>query len=94
MWSDSFTNAQAPLKHENLVNLVGGCWNDGPEKLALVLEFCSKGTLEGLVNDNANKKKAERDLSWTQPLFTITVGIAEVFAHFHHDCGDPLIHRE
>ena len=27
----------APLRHENLVWLIGGCWTDGPDKLCIVL---------------------------------------------------------
>ena len=29
----------APLHHPNLVKLYGGCWNEGADKLCIVLEY-------------------------------------------------------
>ena len=39
-----------PFNHPNLVKLYGGCWNEGPDKLCLVLEFCPKGSLRTLMD--------------------------------------------
>ena len=38
----------APLSHPNLVKLYGGCWNEGADKLCIVLEFCARGDLLGV----------------------------------------------
>ena len=40
----------APLNHPNLVKLYGGCWNEGPDKLCLVLELCPMGSLKTLMD--------------------------------------------
>ena len=39
------TQIMAPLKHPNLVRLLGAVWNEGPDKLCLVLEYVEGGTL-------------------------------------------------
>ena len=31
----------APLRHNNLVALVGACWKDGPDRLALIMEYAT-----------------------------------------------------
>ena len=36
----------APLRHENLVQLHGGVWKEGADKLCIVLEFCARGSLD------------------------------------------------
>merc|ERR1711998_572537 len=41
----------APLQHPNLVNLLGACWEDGPDKLFIVLELCTRGSLDDLMKD-------------------------------------------
>ena len=33
------------LQHPNLVHLYGGVWNEGADKLCIVLEYCSNGSL-------------------------------------------------
>jgi len=81
-------------KHsDNLVNLVGGCWNDGPDKLCIVLEFCPRGTLkELLVATTAH----DLNHDWAFPYFQLMQGIASCFRYFHHEqpSGEALIHRD
>ena len=83
----------APLSHENLVGLVGGCWSDGPDKLCLVLEFCERGTLKDLLVATATH---ELNHDWSHPFHLITTGIASCFRYFHHGqpSGEALLHRD
>ena len=83
----------APLSHENLVSLVGGCWSDGPDKLCLVLEFCERGTLKDLLTATATHKLKH---DWGYPFYQITMGIASCFRYFHHEqpSGEALLHRD
>ena len=77
----------APLRHPNLVGLVGGCWTDGPDKLCIVLEYCSKGSLGGMVKDPSN--------TWEEQYYDIALGVARCFRYLHHEQpGEPLIHRD
>ena len=77
----------APLRHQNLVGLVGGCWTDGPDKLCIVLEYCSKGSLGGMVKDPSN--------TWEEHYYEIALGVALCFRYLHHEQpGEPLIHRD
>ena len=77
----------APLRHPNLVGLIGGCWTDGPDKLCIVLEYCSKGSLGGMVKDPSN--------SWEEHYYGVLLGVAQCFKYLHHDQpGKPLIHRD
>ena len=52
----------APLNHPNLVGLYGGCWADGPDKLCIVLEYCPKGSLDGLL-----KSAKDNNYAWAEP---------------------------
>jgi len=83
----------APLSHANLVGLVGGCWNDGPDKLCLVLEFCERGTLKDLLVATATHGLKH---DWENPFYQITLGIAACFRYFHHEqpSGEALLHRD
>ena len=83
----------APLKHENLVNLIGACWKDGPDKLALVIELCARGTLKDLLVATANH---DLNHNWAFPFYGISAGITLCFRYFHHEqpSGEPLIHRK
>ena len=77
----------APLRHPNLVGLIGGCWTDGPDKLCIVLEYCAKGTLGGMVKDPGN--------TWDEHYYDIALGVAQCFQYLHHEQpGEPLIHRD
>ncbi len=81
-------SVMAPLKHQNLVNMLGGCWEEGPDKLALVLEYCSKGSLKTLL---ANQVAGYR---WSKPYYRITCEIVACFEYLHHGLNEPLIHRD
>jgi serine/threonine-protein kinase len=77
----------APLHHPNLVGLIGGCWTDGPDKLCIVLEYCSKGSLGGMVKKRSN--------TWNEHFYDIALGVARCFKYLHHEQpSEPLIHRD
>ncbi|KAJ1454419.1 kinase-like domain-containing protein, partial [Pelagophyceae sp. CCMP2097] len=79
----------APLHHANLVNLKGACWED-VDNMMLVLEFCSRGSLNDLLSG-----ESEDELSWAHPLHPIALGIAQCFKYLHHEqIGEPLLHRD
>ena len=67
-----------PLNHPNLVKLYGGCWNEGPDKLCLVLEFCPMGSLRTLMDGT------KRLGTWADPRFNLALGIAQCFKYLHH----------
>ena len=80
----------APLSHPNLVKLYGGCWNDGPDKLCIVLEFCSEGSLNDLL-----KRCASSNFNWANPFHRIISEIAACFVYLHHEqATEALIHRD
>ena len=78
----------APLHHPNLVNMIGACWNDGPDKLCLVLEFCDRGTVRDLLKSEAH--------TWLSTHYNLALGIAKCFRYLHHEQpnGEALIHRD
>ena len=78
----------APLHHSSLVKLYGGCWNEGADKLCLVLDYCSKGSLTALM-DGTNHLG-----TWADPRFDLAMGIAQCFGYLHHGLNEPLIHRD
>ena len=93
----------APLHHPNLVILHGGCWTDGPDKLAIVLEFCGGGSLEGLLNNSSKSEEAGAFCShteflehlWAGTFYGIVVGIVRCFVYLHFGVsGGLLIHRD
>ena len=76
----------APLHHPNLVRLFGGVWNEGADKLCIVLEFCSNGSLKSFL-----RKKAG---TWTGMRHGLAVDTAKGLAYLHHELTEPLIHRD
>ena len=75
-----------PLHHPNLVRLYGGVWNEGADKLCIVLEFCANGSLKMFLAENAG--------TWANLRWGLSVGMAKGLAYLHHDLGEPLIHRD
>ena len=73
----------APLHHPNLVKLWGGVWNEGADKLCIVLEFCANGSLKSFL-----RKKAG---TWTGMHRGLAVDTAKGLAYLHHELAEPLI---
>ena len=76
----------APLHHPNLVKLWGGVWNEGADKLCIVLEFCANGSLKSFLKKGAG--------TWTGMRHGLAVDTAKGLAYLHHELAEPLIHRD
>jgi len=76
----------APLKHDNLVRLLGAVYKDGPDHLYLVLEFVEGGDLYCALQRFPG--------TWANPRSGIALGIASCFQYLHHGLARPLMHRD
>lgn len=77
----------APLHHENLIRLFGGVWNEGVDKLCIVLEYCSAGSLKTLL-------KKDGSGTWEGLRHNLALGSARGLEYLHCDLREPLIHRD
>ena len=75
-----------PFHHPNLVHLHGGVWNDGADKLCIVLEFCARGSLRTLL--------LKAPGTWEELRYHLALGAAQGLHYLHHDLSEPLIHRD
>ena len=76
------------------MNLLGGCWTDGPDKLCLVLELCPLGSLFDMLKKDDSHHTFKKTPA-QQTYYDITMGIVDCFVYLHHEqIGDPLIHRD
>ena len=78
----------APLKHPNLVHLHGAVWNEGPDKLCLVLDYVSGGSLREVL------RPGTRGVTWNIEGFGLAHGVAKCFRYLHHELREPLVHRD
>ena len=76
----------APLHHLNLVRLWGGVWNEGADKLCIVLEFCPHGSFKTFLSDSEG--------SWEDLHYGLALGTARCLSYLHHELKEPLIHRD
>ena len=84
------------------MHLHGAVWNEGPDKLCLVLEYVSGGSLYELLTTNPNSNKNGYSdptfdaALWASPRFGLAHGIAKCFNYLHHGQlnREPVLHRD
>ena len=82
----------ASLNHPNVVRLLGVCFEDGADKLCIVLEFCARGSLDTMLVPAASEKGGE---PWNPVMLVIALGIARCFKYLHHEqAGEAVLHRD
>ena len=75
-----------PFHHPNLVHLHGGVWNEGADKLCIVLEYCGNGSLATFLAEDAG--------TWDDLRHGLALGGAQGLAYLHHGLKEPMIHRD
>lgn len=73
------------LRHPNVVMFLGACTRN-PQTLAIVLEYCSNGTLYSLLQD----RKKELTLS---EKIDLAIGVAKGMYYLHSN-PTPVLHRD
>ena len=71
-----------PLSHPNLVRMFGAVWNEGPDKLCLVLEYVENGSLNDVLTPGSVG-------TWRNTRFGFAHGIAKCMKYLHHDRPKP-----
>ncbi|MBA0749815.1 hypothetical protein Gogos_003701 [Gossypium gossypioides] len=75
------------IKHRNIVQMYGFCKHR--KHSFLVFEFVEKGSLKMVLSNN---EQAE-ELDWKKRL-NVVKGLANALSYMHHDCSQPIIHRD
>ncbi|KAI7749996.1 hypothetical protein M8C21_021214 [Ambrosia artemisiifolia] len=75
------------LRHQNIVKLYGFCVHS--RHSFLVYEFLSGGSLRKVLN---NLEQAV-EFDWKKRVNAVK-GIADALSYMHHDCSQPIIHRD
>ena len=73
------------LRHPNIVALLGCAIQPEEGKVQAILELCSRGTLEQVLQD--------KRLNWSAHKLPIAIGIARAMAYLHAQ-DPPVIHRD
>ncbi|KAI3705904.1 hypothetical protein L1987_76153 [Smallanthus sonchifolius] len=86
----SFENeirALTEIRHQNIVKLYGFCSHS--RHSFLVYEFLSGGSLRDILNQT--EQAVEFD--WKRRVMVVK-SIAKALSYMHHDCSQPIIHRD
>ena len=101
--------AISTLRHQNLVFMLGACWDGGPDRLALVLEYCGHGSVQTLVDGSSSgSTPAEQQQGrandsgllpplepcWDSPLGEMALGVCRCVRYLHWDLPVPMLHRD
>ncbi|PIA28503.1 hypothetical protein AQUCO_06900046v1 [Aquilegia coerulea] len=76
------------LNHNNIISLIGFCFDDN--KLLLVYDFLSRGSLEENLHGNKSQKIS---FGWGER-YKVALGVAEALHYLHSDSAQPVIHRD
>jgi len=63
------------LHHPNIVTMVGACWEQ--DLMALVMEFCAKGTASDVLKANGE------DFTWDDPLYKWVLDLSRAVGYLH-----------
>ncbi|KAD4584170.1 hypothetical protein E3N88_21771 [Mikania micrantha] len=86
----SFENeirALTEIRHQNIVKLYGFCSHS--RHSFLVYEFLSGGSLRNILNH----MEQAVEFDWNKRV-TAVKSIAKALSYMHHDCSQPIIHRD
>ncbi|KAJ9560369.1 hypothetical protein OSB04_005529 [Centaurea solstitialis] len=75
------------IRHQSIVKLYGFCSH--PRYSFLVYEFLAGGSLKNVLND----MEQAIAFDWNKRVRVIK-GIANALSYMHHDCSQPIIHRD
>ncbi|KAK9075883.1 hypothetical protein SSX86_004212 [Deinandra increscens subsp. villosa] len=86
----SFENeirALTEIRHQHIIKLYGFCTHS--RHTFLVYEFLSGGSLRNILNHG----EQALEFDWKKRVMAIK-GIAKALSYMHHDCSQPIIHRD
>ncbi|KAK3008140.1 hypothetical protein RJ639_014928, partial [Escallonia herrerae] len=86
----SFLNeikALTEIRHRNIVKLHGFC-SDAQHSF-LAYEYLEMGSLAAILN----REESAGKLNWSRRV-NIIKGVAHALSYMHHDCSQPIVHRD
>ncbi|KAL5582332.1 hypothetical protein UlMin_014774 [Ulmus minor] len=89
-FKDSFTNEVKMLtkiRHRNIVKLFGFCLHN--KCMFLIYEYMERGSLFQVLSSNVETL----ELDWSKRV-NIIKDTAHALAYMHHDCTQPIVHRD
>ncbi|KAF6987653.1 hypothetical protein CFC21_005276 [Triticum aestivum] len=75
------------IRHRCIVKLYGFCSHS--QCKFLVYDLIERGSLSSILHE----QELAKELNWTNRI-TIVTDIAQALAYLHHDCDDPIVHRD
>ncbi|KAL5546280.1 hypothetical protein UlMin_005967 [Ulmus minor] len=89
-FKDSFTNEVkilTEIRHRNIVKLYGFCLHN--KCMFLIYEYMERGSLFQILSSNVEAL----ELDWSKRV-NIIKDTAHALAYMHHDCTQPIVHRD
>ncbi|XP_021817297.1 MDIS1-interacting receptor like kinase 2-like [Prunus avium] len=75
------------IRHRNIVKLYGFCAHK--RHSFLVYEYLERGSLAAMLSKDEEAKKL-----WWSKRVNIVKGLAHALSYMHHDCLQPIVHRD
>uniref|UniRef100_J3KZ08 non-specific serine/threonine protein kinase n=1 Tax=Oryza brachyantha TaxID=4533 RepID=J3KZ08_ORYBR len=79
--------AMLQIRHRNIVKIFGYCSTERDK--FIVYEYMNGGSLSSVLKSYRSASK----LDWMQRL-CIAQDVAHALSYLHHDCSDPIVHRD
>ncbi|KAL5582446.1 hypothetical protein UlMin_014888 [Ulmus minor] len=89
-FKESFTNEVkmlSEIRHQNIVKLHGFCLHN--KCMFLIYEYMERGSLFQVLSSNVEAL----ELDWSKRV-NIIKDTAHALAYMHHDCTQPIVHRD